>query len=161
MDAKAGIKNLLLLFVLVSIGYALGKEVTLRSVQGKAGEQPGPAASGQAADGAIVYYLHQTIRCVTCNTIEKAALEVVKQDFAADFQAGRLRWQMANMEEEEALAKRYDVASSTVVVVRIRGGKEAGFQRLDDTWTLTDQPEKLREYIRKAVAAALSSEAKP
>lgn len=59
-------KNILLAFVLITIGFSLGKETTLRKIK--------PVASTNETETdnkVIVYYLHATFRCITCNTIEK------------------------------------------------------------------------------------------
>lgn len=152
--AKKAITGLLLCFVLVSIGFALGKEVTLRRMRPK---QAGPAPATGPATGreVVVYYMYPTVRCVTCNQIEAAAHKVVHEDYADALQAGRLKWKVVNIHENEELARRYDVATSTVVVARRRGGRDEGFDRLDKVWPLVDKPEELSTYIRSAVAAAL------
>ena len=152
MKAKKTVTRLLLGFVLLSIGFALGKEVTLRRLrrtidQGAAASAPG--------DQVIVYYMYPAIRCVTCNAIEKAAHKVVHDDFAEDLQAGRLKWQVVNIAEDEVLAKRYNVASSTVVVVQRRDGREVGFARLDEVWPLAEKPDELSACVREAVRSAL------
>ena len=152
--AKKALTALLLCFVLISIGFALGKEVTLRRVQT---QQPAPApATGPAATPeVVVYYMFPTVRCITCNKIEAAAHKVVHEVYADALQAGRLNWQVVNIHENEELARRYDVAASTVVVARRRGGRDEGFERLDKVWPLADKPEELSAYIRSAVAEAL------
>lgn len=151
---KKTVTGLLLCFVLVSIGFALGKEVTLRRTRsGQAGMAAATAPA--AASEVVVYYMYPTVRCVTCNQIEAAARRVVHEDFAEVFREGRLKWEVVNIHENDELADRYEVATSTVVVARRRGGQEEGFDRLDRVWPLADKPEELSTYIRNAVAAAL------
>ena len=153
--AKNITRSALLAFVLVSIGFALGKEVTARRQTPATGpESPVPVAT---SDKVVVYYLHTTFRCVTCNTIEKMAKAVVENDFRELHAAGRIAWQEANFQEREDLATKYDVASSTVVVVRIRGGKEVAFQRLDEVWTLVDKPDAFATYVGDAVREYLAA----
>jgi len=149
--ARTVISRLLLCFVLISIGYALGREVTIRRMQAA---RPGQAAA--AGEEVVAYYMHPAIPCVTCNQIKAAARKVVHEGFAEALKAGRLRWQKVNFSEEEALAKRYNVASSVVVVVRRRDGADTGFERLDKVWPLADKPRELAAYIHDAVEAALS-----
>ena len=152
--AKKALTTLLLCFVLISIGFALGKEITLgRTRPEQAGT--GPATAQAAGREVVVYYMYPTVRCVTCNRIEAAAHKVVHEEYADAVQAGRLRWQAVNIHEDEELARRYDVATSTVVVARRRGGRDEGFERLDRVWPLADKPEELSGYIRTAVAAAM------
>jgi hypothetical protein len=143
----------LLCFVLISIGYALGKEVTLRRMRT---EHPADAPATSQDEQVVVYYMYPAIRCVTCNQIEAAARKVVHEDFADALKAGRLNWQEVNISENDALAKRYNVASSVVVVVRRQGGADVDFNRLDEVWTLAEKPDKLAAHIREAVEAALA-----
>ena len=62
--------NGLLAFALTSIGFALGKH----SVKP---EQQAASPSSKSGRHVAVYYLHSTFRCVTCNTIEKMARELL------------------------------------------------------------------------------------
>jgi hypothetical protein len=116
---------------------------------------PGTGAAAPGTDKVIVYYMHTAFRCVTCNGIERMAKAVVETDFADALAAGRLEWRAVNVQEREDLAKRYDVASSTVVVVRIQDGAESGFQRLDDVWTLYDKPADFHDYVARAIRTYL------
>ena len=154
MRVKKVASGLLLCFALISVGFALGKEVTLRRVRPMA---PAGCASSKPASGnqVVVYYMYPAIRCVTCNKIEEAARRVVHDDHADAVEAGRLEWREVNVSENNELAKRYNVASSTVVVVRFKDGREVGFERLDKVWPLADTPAELTSYIRKAIRSAL------
>lgn len=152
MSARNAIKNLLLGFVLVSIGFALGKEFALRSIRTTQAGDPAPAAIG---DKTIVYYVHGTIRCVTCNKIEKLAHETIQREFAEDLRAGRIEWRTMNFQEHEDLAQRYDIASSTLVLVKLTQGKEVGFKKLDEVWTLADNPAAFSAYVTGAIGSCL------
>ena len=164
--AKSWAPRLLLGFVLISIGFAFGKAAGLRTAQ-RAAPVAGPGspaasiASPQPAgtDKVLVYYMHGTIRCVTCNEIENTARQIVQTQFADDVAAGHVEWQELNFERDPALAKKYDVASSTVVVVQFRNGRETAHKRLDDVWTLIDKPDEFRRYITAAVQALMKENA--
>ena len=147
---KKVVSRLLLCFVLISVGYALGKEAAIRRMQAT---QPDNTAT--AGEQVVVYYMHATMRCVTCNQIEAAARKVVHEDFAEALRAGRLKWQAVNITENEALARRYNVAGSVVVVVRRKNGADVDFKRLDEVWTLVKKPEELAAGIHRAVEGAL------
>ena len=142
------LKNILLVFALVSIGFAIGKEYTLRTV--KHAEAAAPAS---ADDKVIVYYLHGTIRCVTCNKIERQARETVERDFAEDLKAGRIEWRVVNFQNDDELAKRFDITSSSVVVVKMSGGREVAVRKLDKVWTLVDDPLGFSAYVASEVSA--------
>ena len=115
-----------------------------------------PTTPGMAvADRVVVYYLHATFRCVTCNTIEKMARALLDARFADALADGRIEWREADFQQQDELAKRYEVVSSCVVVVRIRDGRESGFRRLDEVWTLMSDPPAFDKYVGDAVREAL------
>jgi hypothetical protein len=161
--AKNITRSALLAFVLVSIGFVLGKEMTARRQTPATGpESPasvatsdkGVAASNKPVatdDKVVVYYLHTTFRCVTCNEIERLTKALVETEFADDLAAGRIQWREANFQQDESLAKRYEVVSSCVVVANIQGGKEREFQRLDDVWTRYQDPADFNGYVGAAI----------
>jgi hypothetical protein len=157
MKAKRIIGQLLIAFVLVTIGFALGKESARTPPAGQGAATPvPPAASGEQI---IVYYMHQTFRCVTCNKIEAMTEDLVKTEFAGAMQSGRLQFRRADFQEDEALARRYNVASSSVVVVKERDGKDVAFKRLDDVWTQVDKPAEFRAYVGGVLREYLGGEA--
>jgi hypothetical protein len=144
-----------LAFVWITLGFAVGKEVTLRAGRASA---PHPAAAepvGARPDRAEVYYLHATFRCVTCNTIEQMTRSLLESKFGAELADGRIQWREADFQQEEALAKRYEVVSSCVIVVGVRDGKETGYQRLDGVWTLLNDPPAFEKYVGDAIRKVL------
>ena len=151
---KKAVTAVLLCFALISIGYAIGKEVTLHRLAGRKAVV-GPTASPASGDKVIVYYMHPTLRCVTCNAIEKAAHEAVQQDFAEQLRTGSVEWKVVNFSEDEELAVRYNVASSTVVVVHLRDGEEVDYEQLHQVWELSDRPQELRAYVAGKIQACL------
>jgi len=156
---KTWTTRILLTFVIFTVGFGVGKEVGLRRNAAPASAPGTPAtAAVPGADKILVYYMHTTFRCVTCNTIERMAKEVVETDFGEALAAGRIEWREVNFQEREDLAKKYDIASSCVVVVRIEDGVETGFQRLDDVWTLSDKPAQFSEYVAGAITKYLIRE---
>jgi hypothetical protein len=145
-------KNLLLAFILITIGFSLGKEVTLRTIK--------PVAQGDetgTGNKVIVYYLHATFRCATCNTIEKMSYELLNSKFGEQLKTGLIEWKQANFQKDEALAKKYQVISSCVVVVQIREGKETAFKRLDEVWTLMEDKAAFDKYVGDAIMELLNT----
>jgi hypothetical protein len=159
MEARKILRGALLSFVWVSVGFGLGKELALRSV--RAPQTPPQAAGPQTQQGQqgvteppakpedklIVYYLHATIRCATCNRIERMTHEALQAAFAKEMEEGRIVWRTASFQKEEDLARKYDVASSSVVLVRLRGGQELGFRRLDKVWELVYDAAGFSNYV--------------
>lgn len=143
------IKNLLLIFVLVSIGFAFGKYSATR---------PQVALpSGQASETVNVYYMHATFRCVTCNTIEKMTRQLLESKYIKQMQDGSIVFAEVDFQKNEQLAKQFDVISSCVVVARTRNGKITVFERLDKVWELLDKPDEFNAYISSAIDKLLIS----
>lgn len=151
MQVKKIAARLLMSFVLVSVGFAIGKEVTLRRL----GASADPAALPQTQDHLIVYYMHGAFRCVTCNTIESLTREIAEKDFAAAAAEGRIVYRSVNFHENTAMARRYDVSASTVVLVQMRGGRELHFERLDDIWNHISDSQACRAYIAERIGSRL------
>lgn len=149
--------NLLLAFVLVSIGFALGKHsVTARPVS------DGMAATGNSSPTTSqrlvkIFYMHAAFRCVTCNSIESRARQLVEREFSEAWASKKIIWQEVNFQENEALAKRFDVMASCIVVSVVRGDEIIDFKRLDDVWPLLEKPAEFDIYVKDAVKKALDS----
>ena len=149
--AKNILTKVLLAFVLISIGFAMGKH----SVRSDSSLADQPAAQG---DYVAVYYMHSTFRCVTCNTIEKMTKNLLDKSYHEHLADGRIRWQDVDFQENEALAKQFEIVSSCVVVAQIEKGKVTGFKRLDEVWTLMKKPDQFRRYIGDAINSYLGSD---
>lgn len=140
----------LLAFVLISIGFALGKH-SVRSSRSPADQ---PAAQG---DYVAVYYLHSTFRCVTCNTIEKMTRELLNTVYSKEVSEKKILWFEQDFQENEALAKQFEVVASCVVVAKMKDGKLIDYQRLDDVWTLMKDPVAFNHYISGAINGYLKT----
>jgi len=160
MKVKQIAARLLTAFVLVSIGYAAGREAGRRAE----GTAVAPAHPGDRANGGTaavrgvrvdVLFLHGSVRCATCNQIESGAREVVERDFAEAMADGRVTWRTANFEAQPDLASRYDVGFSSLVIIRSRDGVEEEFRRLDDVWTAIHDPPALADYVRESLRGLL------
>jgi hypothetical protein len=149
--AQAIARSLLLAFVWITLGFAVGKEVTLRSGRASAPHSAAVEPAGAQPDRVEVYYLHATFRCVTCNTIEQMTRSLLESKFGTELADGRIQWREADFQQEEALAKRFEVVSSCVVVAGFRNGKETSYRRLDEVWTLLNDPPAFEKYVSDAI----------
>lgn len=141
--ARNIIINLLLSFVLVSIGFALGKHSVSRP-------QTAPPPE-RMADKVNVYYMHATFRCVTCNTIEKLTKQLLDSKYKKQMRDGSVMFSEVNFQKNELLARQFDVLASCVVVAGTKGGKITSFQRLDKVWELAGNPDEFNAYLSKAI----------
>ena len=152
------IKNALLAFVLISIGFVLGKHSVRQTsvpVRPPPTDAQAPASAGELPVRTRVYYLHATFRCVTCNTIEKMTRDLLDQQFGEALADGRIEWQEADFQENEALAKQFDVIASCVVVAKVQGGTVLDYKRLDEVWTLLNDAPRFNAYVGDAVRSYL------
>ena len=151
--AKKVLTSLLLAFVLVSIGFAWGREVGRRSAL----RASGPGVQVTTGDKVVVYSMHLTIPCITCKQIEELTGGLVRTEFRNELETGRLELRSADFQEDEELARRYGVGTSTVVVAKFRDGREVEFRRLDEVWTKVNRPSEFTDYVRRAIRELLAS----
>lgn len=140
------IKNLLLAFVLVSIGFALGKHYAGKSVLEK---------NMDKSSLVRVYYMHATLRCTICNSIQKLTEKLLKSKYENEMVDGKIEFSEVNFQKNETLAENFDVLASCVVVAKIKAGKIVAHQRLDKVWTLYQKPAEFNAYLSKAIQTYL------
>ncbi|MCF7791493.1 MAG: nitrophenyl compound nitroreductase subunit ArsF family protein [Victivallales bacterium] len=147
------IKNILLTFILISIGFALGKNYSsLSNGNGKKIEQN---ANTENSNFVKVYYFHSTFRCSTCNKIEKLTKELLQEKFSRYIDAKKIIFKEIDFQANEKLAEKYAIVASSVVVVLKKDNKTVQYKRLDKVWTLIDKPNKFNTYISDTVDAYL------
>lgn len=153
------VRNVLLAFVLVTIGFALGKASAKRDAPLVRAPDAVTSTNASATAGAAVrvrvYYAHTTVRCSSCNAIERLGEKVVRGRYAAELADGRISWNVVDFQQDEAFAKRYGIVSSSIVVTREEGGREASHRRLDEVWTHIRNPSAFESYMVENVNAAL------
>ncbi|QQE11030.1 hypothetical protein JD969_16225 [Planctomycetota bacterium] len=147
--SKKIITHVLVIFSLISIGYAFGKNSVSK-------EQMPAFTTNQGGDYVAVYYLHSSFRCVTCNTIEQMTIELLEQSYAKERHTELIRWDEIDFQEHEAIAKKFDVIASCIVVAWVENGKVKDFQRLDDVWTLMKEPRAFDAYVSDAIDSYLN-----
>lgn len=154
MKAKKVVGKLLMAFLLVSVGVAIGKEMIAARAQPES--EPVTAVGEEKV---MVYYLHG-IPCITCTMIDTTASGLVRDEFAAEVEAGRLKYVSLNYldRENEALADKYNVGSNMIIVARFRDGQEVQRVRLDKVMELAIQGEQLADYIRQGIRACLEGD---
>lgn len=137
------IKNVLLIFVFVSIGYLLGKHSIVKQEVSQVNKDSTAAVH--------VYYMHTTFRCATCNNIEKMTKELLEKNFKNELDSGKLLFSEADFQKNETLAKQFGVAAGCVVVSDERNGKVLDFKRIDEVWELKGKPAEFDSHINKII----------
>lgn len=79
-----------------------------------------------AKDYVEVLLFHGKQRCITCRAIEQHAKELVESKFAEQMKQGKdvMRVIDFSKKENEALAEKYQVSFSSLIVVQHKNGKE-------------------------------------
>ena len=139
------LKNVLIIFVLISIGFAFGKHSVSKQSTKKYNKN----------NLVRVYYMHASIRCTTCNAIEKMTEKLLKNKYSNAMTDGKIEFIRVNFQKNETLAKRFDVLASCVVIAKIQAGKTSDFQRLDKVWTLFQTPSEFNAYVSAAIQTYL------
>lgn len=72
-----------------------------------------------------VLYFHGAQRCATCMAIEKNTKELLDTAYAEQLKSGKLVFRSMDITKEEALAERYEVSWSSLILVDYdKSGKE-------------------------------------
>lgn len=71
----------------------------------------------EAADGVEVLFFYGRQRCLTCKAIERATEELLNVEFADELGNGRLVFRKLSIDDNEALAEKYRVTWTSLVVV--------------------------------------------
>ncbi|MGN1211524.1 MAG: nitrophenyl compound nitroreductase subunit ArsF family protein [Candidatus Cryptobacteroides sp.] len=110
----------------------------------------------------LVFYGAQ--RCATCRAIEAQTKELVETAFAEELASGLLVYRTVDMTtpEGEALADKYEVASSSLLIVQHLKGEESvnNLTRFAFT-TARNKPDEFREGLRKEVRSLLGAAQEP
>ncbi|HNX27038.1 MAG TPA: nitrophenyl compound nitroreductase subunit ArsF family protein [Phycisphaerae bacterium] len=152
MKTKKIISKLLMAFVFISIGFAAGREFTKARMQSQGDIT---AITSPNADKVVVYYMHASFRCFTCNLVESIGKEIVTKDFADAVKAGRLEWKSVDFQENEKLAQKYNVGGNMIIVVKFRDGREVDVKRLDKVMALANNRSEFVDYVRPIIQEML------
>lgn len=76
------------------------------------------------SDVVEVLYFHGEQRCLTCRAIEKETKALVATVFQDEVKSGRLVFRSLDIDENEALADKYQVTWSSLVLVDYDAGRE-------------------------------------
>lgn len=145
--------NVLLIFVIFSIGFSFGKHSEKNSNKANYND-----SNKQLSENSFLklYYMHAMFRCVTCNSIEEKAKQLTDAEFSRELADKRMIWEDINFSENKVLAEKFNVVSSCVVVAVVNNGEIKSFERLDEVWTLLEKTEEFNSYLREALKRGLS-----
>ncbi len=124
-----------------------------------AGCGSGPIAPSEPVQRIIAYYLHGTVRCETCLSIEREASEIVKATFSEHMDAGRLQWQALDYEQPENahFFKEFALSHPGLVLAHVVGARIVKWKVLERTWDLIQEPPSFASYVEEEVGVFLAN----
>jgi hypothetical protein len=98
----------------------------------------------------IVYYLHNSYRCPSCHKIESYTKEVINTNFAKELKEGSLVFKSINFDDKanKHFVKDYQLYTKSVVLSKVKDGKQVDWKNLDKIWTLLGNKAKFQQYIK-------------
>lgn len=113
--------------------------------------EPGP--------NVIAYYFHGNFRCVSCLKIEALSRKAVAEGFPQEVRGGQVVFRAVNVDDPQNrhFIEEYQLASQSLVIVEMRGGRQVRWQTLEKVWTLLDDESEFISYVREAVSGLLKS----
>jgi hypothetical protein len=162
---KSAVKFPLLFFVAASVVFLVVQEARQRNgpvsaagaVETAAAAEPAQPANGGGGPKIVAYYFHTTVRCPTCRKIEAFADEALKQGFPEELRNGVLEWHPVNVQlpQNRHFVNDYQLFTKSLVLVRVKDGKQAEWKNLEKVWELTGDKQAFREYVQQEVRAYL------
>lgn len=161
MDARRVTSRMLMAAILLSMATTWCAAPHSADEPATEGDAAATAADSEseARSEIIVYYFHGTRRCRTCRTIEAYAKEAIEGRYSAQIKSGELKWKVINVDEPDNghFVEDFGLVSSSLVVVKLDGGRVTRHQILQDAWTLVRDKPRFVEYVQRSVAEYLKS----
>jgi hypothetical protein len=160
MKSKQITAFVLIAFVAVSVGYMITKETKAPPAENESTGtvDVNPAENSQPSDTNdfqfIVYYFHGDVRCATCHKLEAYAKETLDTYFADALAEGKIVWKPVNVDEPQNrhFIKDYSLVTKSVVLSKVRQGKELAWQNLDRIWQKVGDKQGYIEYVRDSIS---------
>jgi hypothetical protein len=153
MKPKTILTAVLLTFVVASAAYFVFTETTREKRPAHLAEEsradPSATTTTDAGSKLVVYYFHATRRCWTCKTIEAFSEEAIRTGFAEQLESGEMEWRTVNIDKPENrhFVDDFQLATRTVVLVRVVDGVNKEWKRLDRVWELVRDKPAFVDYI--------------
>lgn len=146
------LKYALAAFVAASIGAAAYKAMSPAGTAAAAEAAAVPVTEKAARAGqktAVVYYFHTSVRCYSCNLLEKYTREAVAGNFAQPYKGWQVEFRSVNLDEAPNghFARLYGLESKAVVVQKFDGEKALNWGLLGGVWQLLGDQREFAAYI--------------
>ncbi len=125
------------------------------------GDKRGSVAEDQQTrkDVVEVLYFHRAQRCATCMAIEKSAKELVETVYAEPLKSGKLVFRSVDITKEDALAERYEVSWSSLILVDYdKSGKKSATNLTEFAFgNARTAPDKFKAELSKQISEMLTN----
>ena len=169
MKLKQILTIVLLVFVVASLAYMVGKEQKSGLVSGEDAnssasveESRSSSTNEQDTDAhkdiqLVVYYFHGDMRCPTCHRLESYAKEALETYFAEELSSNDIVWQVVNVDKPENrhFIQDYKLVTKSVVISETVNGREIKWKNLEQIWQLVRNKESYLNYIRESISTFL------
>ncbi len=110
-------------------------------------------------DAVEVLYFHGAQRCATCMAIEKNTKELVETAYAEPLKSGKLVFRSVDITKEEALAERYEVSWSSLILVDYdKSGKESATNLTEFAFgNARTSPDKFKQGLSARITEMLNN----
>ena len=110
-------------------------------------------------DAVEVLYFHGAQRCATCMAIEKNTKELVETAYAEPLKSGNLTFRSVDITKEEALAERYEVSWSSLILVDYdKSGKESAANLTEFAFgNARTAPDKFKQGLSARITEMLNN----
>jgi len=162
---KRAIRFLLLLFVAASVAFLVMQQFRERDtpvsaaavIDTAAAAEPAQAAKTAGEKKVLAYYFYTTVRCPTCRQIEALSDEALKQGFSGALRSGVLEWHPVNVQlpENRHFINDYQLFTKSLVIVRMKDGKQVEWKNLEKVWELVGDREAFFHYVQDEVGQYL------
>ncbi len=162
MKPKSLVRAVLLVFVFCSLAYLAVKESRRWPAPDRAAAQDQQSASSAASPTAatkpqpnklVAYYFHTTYRCPTCRRIEAYSKQAIESGFARELADGRIEFRLVNVEipENRHYVQEYNLFTKSLVLVRIKNGKQVEWTNLERVWELNGDHSAFLRYVQQGI----------
>jgi hypothetical protein len=166
MKVKTMIAAVLLLFVAVSLGIVVLRELGDRGRAEAAPTTPERTAAAATAEPDppahqfAAYYFRTNVRCPSCIKIEGWTDEAITTHFADELADGSLVWTTINTEEEgnEHYVDDYQLYTKQVILAEFKSGKRVRYKDLAKVWDLLGDQQDFGDYIVSEVQSFMAGE---
>lgn len=103
-----------------------------------------------------IFYFHRTIRCNTCQAIEKTTTELLQSDYKKEVESNTIIFRSINCEstnaEDSVIVAQYEADGPKLLVVHHDGKKYTNYDLSDVALTYAlNHPTKLRAELKKKI----------